>query len=260
MTTSPGALGPASCQCVFNTDIHYALETTADYSAYLALNEKASIAGMSAGRLATYSTGRYLAHTVLAEVGFPGADLARGDDREPLWPTGVRGSISHTDDWCLVAVTAADRYRGLGVDIERLQPLDTATCELVLTTEEQTAMTALPAVEMEAGRCVDPQVYDGQSGTRSDVPPDVLSGVLSDVWPSVFFSLKESLFKCRFPIDRQWVNFQDVIVSVDPAKQQFSAVFADHLDNTVLAECTVDGKFCIAEGHVISVATLISTR
>ena len=47
-----------------------------------------------------------------------------GTDRAPLWPAGAVGSISHTDDYCVVVVGHSVEHRSLGVDAEPAAPLE----------------------------------------------------------------------------------------------------------------------------------------
>ena len=230
-------VGAEACRQVFADGVNYLLTPTDDYAVHLTSAEQVATRDMSEQRLRSYSTGRYLSHQLLANAGFPDTDVLSGDEREPLWPPGVQGSISHTDAWCLVAMTTAVRYCGLGVDIEQVQALESGLRDIVLTQQEQRDIAALPALS----------------------PLQQTSGNTLSVtgWPAVYFSIKESLFKCRFPVERQWIDFHQATVSVDPDARTFSAVFAPELDNTLLNNSNLNGQFAIIDDHVISVASLV---
>ena len=46
-----------------------------------------------------------------------------GPNRAPLWPRGIVGSISHCEGYCAVVAARQDRFAGLGLDVERGEPL-----------------------------------------------------------------------------------------------------------------------------------------
>lgn len=71
-------------------------------------------------RVDEFRTGRAAAHEALAGLGMDGAPLLRGAHREPLWPAGIVGSISHVPGHAIAAVAHRDRCGGLGLDLEHL--------------------------------------------------------------------------------------------------------------------------------------------
>lgn len=44
--------------------------------------------------------------------------VAASTERAPLWPTGVLGSISHTDNFAISAVGSAKKIAFIGIDVE----------------------------------------------------------------------------------------------------------------------------------------------
>ncbi len=109
------------------------------------------------------------------------AVAADGDD-VPLWPDGVVGSISHGAGFGFAAVAAADCYRGLGVDVERVVSADQALRlgPRVLTDRE---------LDLRRGEhcCL----------TREEMF-------------TLAFSAKESAYKALFPVHRRVLGFSDV--------------------------------------------------
>lgn len=133
--------------------------------------------------------GRLAAASLLANLGVaPQERWLRSESRRPLWPPGVVGSISHTDE--LVAVTvgpANEGIRAVGIDIELLashSPLEGAL-DLCFTAPEAARLSSIE------------------------------HGLL------VGFSAKESLFKCLAAEVGRYFDFLEVeIVTLDIAAQQ----------------------------------------
>ena len=48
-------------------------------------------------RLSDFATGRYCAMKALEQFGIQDAIIPIGEDRAPIWPEGIVGSISHCD-------------------------------------------------------------------------------------------------------------------------------------------------------------------
>lgn len=151
----------------------------------------ASVAGSVGKRQAEFFHGRQLARQALQQLGHGGVQIPIGPHRQPHWPPGVVGSISHTDG--LVAALAvplppgAGAEAGVGVDVERiLAPAAIAeVAASVLTMAERGRLQALAA-------------------------PD---------WPLAFslvFSAKESLFKSAFPAVGRYFDFSAAeVVGID---------------------------------------------
>jgi 4'-phosphopantetheinyl transferase EntD len=62
--------------------------------------------------------GRACARTALGELGLAPAAIAVGAGGEPLWPAGVAGSLTHTDEHAAAAVVRG--VAALGIDLESL--------------------------------------------------------------------------------------------------------------------------------------------
>ena len=76
-----------------------------------------SIARSVLKRRAEYFYGRLCAQRVLGAAGYSDVQVLTGASREPLWPAGIRGSISHSDGIAAAATLPAAGCRGLGIDI-----------------------------------------------------------------------------------------------------------------------------------------------
>jgi enterobactin synthetase component D len=105
-------------------------------------------------------------------------------DRSPLWPDGVVGSISHSNDKAISLVTSIDQCVGVGVDLQYAIPPEEQLkiLDLVLSTSE-----ALLFRKISPNRAFD-----------------------------VFFSAKESLYKALYPSCLDIFEHKDVeIVKVN---------------------------------------------
>ena len=71
-------------------------------------------------RLADFSTGRYCAIKALEQLGINNSIIPIGKDREPIWPEGIVGSISHCDSLTGAIVAKSSDHISLGLDIEEI--------------------------------------------------------------------------------------------------------------------------------------------
>lgn len=82
-----------------------------------------------------FAAGRAAARRCMADLGLPPQPVPAGDDRAPLWPPGLSGSITHSATACLAALTRAPML--LGLDIEPDVPLEKSLHSLILRPEER---------------------------------------------------------------------------------------------------------------------------
>ena len=68
-------------------------------------------------RLADFSTGRYCAMKALEQIGIQNVIIPIGKDREPIWPEGIVGSISHCESLTGAIVSRKADHISLGLDI-----------------------------------------------------------------------------------------------------------------------------------------------
>lgn len=71
-------------------------------------------------RQAEFFHGRLAAHLALVAGGLPSTDIPVGAARQPLWPDGVLGSITHAGMVAMASVRRRDALHGLGIDLESL--------------------------------------------------------------------------------------------------------------------------------------------
>ena len=78
-----------------------------------------------------FAAGRKQARAALAALGFAPCAIPVGPGREPMWPKGLVGSISHTQMHCAVAVARDQDLVALGIDIDDDEPIDSGVTDLI---------------------------------------------------------------------------------------------------------------------------------
>ncbi|MHA6193536.1 4'-phosphopantetheinyl transferase family protein [Pseudomonas wadenswilerensis] len=129
-----------------------------------------------AKRQAEYLAGRCCARAALQRLDGRHYVPATSDDRAPIWPADIAGSITHGKGWAAAVVARKTDCAGLGLDQESL--LD----------EERAARLA--------GEILTPDELQ-----RLDPARQALAVTLT-------FSLKESLFKALYPLVRKRFYFE----------------------------------------------------
>jgi enterobactin synthetase component D len=71
-------------------------------------------------RQAEFLAGRLCAAKALSRLGFNYFQVGQGEGRQPLWPDGLCGSISHSADMAVAIVSNAPHFAGIGVDLEQV--------------------------------------------------------------------------------------------------------------------------------------------
>lgn len=97
--------------------------------------ERHAIARAIPKRQYEFAAGRRAARQAMAELGIAPQAISVGDQRAPVWPNGLSGSIAHCDSLCIAAVSKM--HRSMGIDIESATPLAADLIPIVCTTQEQ---------------------------------------------------------------------------------------------------------------------------
>jgi 4'-phosphopantetheinyl transferase EntD len=176
--------------------------------------EEDLVARAVAKRRHEFVTARRCAREALERLGHPPAPIRSGPAREPLWPAGVVGSITHCDGYRAAAVAPAAALTSFGIDAEPHGPLPDGVAETVTVAAERDMLDALAAAH--------PGVH----------------------WGRVLFSAKESIYKAWYPVQRRWLGFTDVRLSIDPAGGTFTA---DRLP-------ALRGRFLVDRGLIVTSA------
>lgn len=107
--------------CMFNQDL-FVLE----HAERLGVNVPRSMERAVSKRKAEFVAGRYCAHQCFTFYSIPLMDILIGKNREPLWPSTIQASITHSDGHALCVAGSPQVYCGLGVDLESIIPLERA--------------------------------------------------------------------------------------------------------------------------------------
>lgn len=174
-----------------------------------------------------FAAGRDAAHQALALLGEPVQAIPVAENRAPIWPAGLVGSISHTRS-CAMAVVAhaggikAGGIRGLGLDVEEDKPLADDLWPAICSEKEQDWLRAQPN-------------------------PGQLAKLV--------FSAKEAAYKCQFTLSARYYGFDGMELSIDLAQRSFSARFCADQAPFSCGDC-ITGRFAIGAGLIVTTAEL----
>jgi len=157
------------------------------------LEQEALGDAVSLKRRQDFTLGRAAARKSLAQIGFPVVSpVLRGEQREPLWPVGVIGSISHSGPYGIAVAAWQQDVPALGVDIQKIE--ERYTDELI-------------------ARFADPDEFDW-----------VLSDPAKRTERAVeLFSAKESIFKALYVLRRVWFAFDVAHITPQDDETRFTA-------------------------------------
>lgn len=176
-------------------------------------------------RLREFAAGRAAARLALAEIGEMAALIPAGDDRAPLWPPGIAGSITHSASACLAAVMRKRPGAGLGIDVEEAVPLDRPLWDTILLAHEQRALLDWPAAER---------------------------GLMA----KAVFSAKEAAYKAQYSTSRTLFGFDAMAVTL--AGQITDGRFEARFERSIPpfeAGDRISGRYGFCDNHILTVAT-----
>ena len=154
---------------------------TADFvgDEVLTINEKQAASKFSSKRLQDFSTGRYCARKALAAIGPENAEILVGDDKQPIWPIGYVGSISHSGKLVGAVTGKTSQIRSIGLDIETIGKIKPEMWRLLYTEAETDFLNSFTGEELA-------------------------------YYTTLLFGFKESFYKLQFPLTKTFLNFTDV--------------------------------------------------
>ncbi|MDX2470140.1 MAG: 4'-phosphopantetheinyl transferase superfamily protein [SAR324 cluster bacterium] len=141
------------------------------------LEGKIAEAFSNQSRRESFLAGRAAAHLGLDSQGFSRLPILRSPKGAPLWPTGVKGSISHKGDLAVaVVLPKGSKFKAVGVDLE------------TLTAE------------------INPNIL-GKIASKTEQANLGLSDEVFGTKERQIFTLKEAVFKCLHPVFGVWFGF-----------------------------------------------------
>jgi enterobactin synthetase component D / holo-[acyl-carrier protein] synthase len=198
-----------------------AVETADDPpGAVLYPEEEATVARAVDKRRREFTAGRWCARRALVRLGHPEVPIPAGPDRQPQWPPGVVGSITHCAGYRAAALAHDRDLHTIGIDAEPHGPLPDGVLRAVALPDERDRLAGLSGT--------DPGVH----------------------WDRLLFSAKESVFKAWYPLARRWLGFEDADLVLDPASESFTA--------RILIPGPVagfDGRWLVQDGLVLTAVT-----
>lgn len=192
-----------------------------DWSGELLPQESACIAGASEKRRREFTAGRVCARRALERLGVKDHPLLPRAERYPAWPPNVVGCISHCDGCCIAAVARSRVTRGLGIDVERAEPLN-FELRSIICTEAELART-----------------------------PQLPRRFTADVW-KLLFAAKEAFFKCYYPLTHTWLDFKDVEIEFDLDAGAFVGRLTDSSAPALFGSRELGGRFAAAGRFVFA--------
>jgi enterobactin synthetase component D len=173
-----------------------------------------------AKRRAEYLAGRHAARSALRALGCVPSQVTATEDRAPLWPHGVIGSISHTSDLAMCSVALRTHLFALGIDTEK---------EIAPDMAREIAASIIGPAEQRYLGCL---------------PLTLEHGV------TLALSAKESLYKALYPHVGRFFDFSAAqLIEVDTETLSLALILTEdwsaqwRLGSVVTGtySCTVDG-------------------
>ena len=178
-------------------------------------------------RTVDFCLGRACAREILIKIGFERFPVLIGDDRQPLWPDKLVGSISHTDQFALCVIAEKRELSSIGVDIERINNESFDLYSMVASVEEM-------------------QNIGGDTHTVHQQ---------CTYLAKLLFSAKEAVYKCQFPLYRRWLDFKDVTLNLDFTNKTFDTVVIDK-DRPI----SIQGAWDTNDNYIIATAWVLSRQ
>ncbi len=136
-----------------------------------------------AKRQLEFTAGRAATRQAMKGLGYPPVAVPMAVDRSPVWPDGLVGSITHSDDICITVLAYESSRHSIGIDIEAKTPLDPELEQIICVASE--------------GSWLDAQPVERRAYLAKEV-----------------FCAKESIYKALYPLARQVIGFDALEVEL----------------------------------------------
>ena len=160
------------------------LDSISNLQGHLYAREESILGKAIPKREREFRSGRTAARKCMMELGIRPGPILMGEKREPLWPKGCVGTISHCGNYCIAIISpSAAGILSLGADIEQLGRVKAHLWPRIFTEREKTFLGALSQSEADSAA-------------------------------TAMFSAKEAFFKLQHPLTRLWLEFLDAEVAL----------------------------------------------
>ena len=181
-------------------------------------------------RQVEFFAGRLCARMILDAYGLERHVVATGKQREPVWPEGFVGSITHSGGYAAAIVCMSNDMVGIGIDIET-----------IIGSDARQAMLDLVVGDRELR-------FLRSRGGSLDI----------DCLLTLVFSAKESFFKAAFPQVKRYFDFNAVeIVGIDEALGLIEFRLVDTLSAGLVAGQVHRAHFDFIGGTSVFTAVLL---
>jgi 4'-phosphopantetheinyl transferase EntD len=183
-------------------------------------DEAALVRRAAPKRRTEFLTGRACARRALRALGYANSALLIGPNRAPLWPDGAIGSITHCDGFSGAVAAHCRDFSSLGFDAE---------------------VNGVVSEELVPMICTQREAAEAR---------DLASGAH---WPTLVFSIKESVYKCLNPIWGIFIGFLEAEVRLDEGDLRFEC---EVTPEGRAAPTLVSGTYAFDGTHVFTFAFL----
>ncbi|MHC8365800.1 4'-phosphopantetheinyl transferase family protein [Pseudomonas sp. ZT5P21] len=192
-----------------------------------AIEPPATIQRSVAKRQAEFLAGRICARAALQQLEGLNVVPAIGEDRAPVWPAHITGSITHSTGRAAAIVAQKNHWRGLGMDLENLLNLERA--------------------ERLAGEILTPPELQRMAAG----PRDQLAMLVT-----LTFSVKESLFKALYPIVQQRFYFEHAEVLEWSEAGEVRVRLLTDLSGEWRNGTELEAQFGVKDGQLLSLVSI----
>ena len=181
--------------------------------------EVCALGGAVARRQREFAAGRAAARQAMRRLTGTEAPVPSHQDRSPVWPVKLVGSIAHSRETCVAVVGQRGDWSSIGIDLETDQGLEPDLWPLICTAQE------LSSLEQETAK---PRAH---LVTR-------------------YFVAKEAFYKWHYPLRRTMLGFQDVHIRWLPDGGEFNVY--PQTDVASDEGPVASGRLWLIEGQLIA--------
>ncbi|WP_020409287.1 4'-phosphopantetheinyl transferase family protein [Hahella ganghwensis] len=178
-------------------------------------------------RKSEFLAGRYAASKALNALGVPHSPLGIGQHRNPIWPSPVIGSITHTQEVAICSASKQPAMEFLGIDME------------YWFSEDQVMALKASIINLDEERLL----------RHESIPFEKAV--------TIAFSAKESLFKALYPRVRSYFGFSAArLTELNPTESRFTLILNEDLPGDIYRKGNrVNGYFCLSDRWVETMVT-----